>query len=123
MTATLPPDVEFAASNGLMVSTDARGAVSIEWGSPRGGGWTSHDPDETLALQEFFQQHAPAVNSSATPSNGPWHVQLVEDDEYVRVKYCDDDPVPFDVEFDIVDLDSLISQLAAVRDSLTAGGQ
>ena len=56
--ADLPVNAEFTASNGLKVATDARGAVGVQWGAPSAGGWTFHDPDETLALQEFFAHRA-----------------------------------------------------------------
>lgn len=61
---TLPADTEFTASNGLRVSTDARGAVGVEWASPWKGGWVFHDPAETIALQEFFAAHRAAQEPS-----------------------------------------------------------
>lgn len=64
----LPPQTEFTASNGLKVSTDVGGAVGVQWGSPRAGGWTFHDPDETRALQEFFAHHAMASDEALVAS-------------------------------------------------------
>ena len=112
----LPTQTEFTASNGLKVATDIRGAVGVQWGSPRTGGWTFHDPNETLALQEFFAQQTPIV---ASPEG--WKVALVEDDEHVSLSYPGSFELePFSGEFDTGDLDALIAQLIAVRTALGA---
>lgn len=89
MTA-LPPSTEFIASNGLRVSTDVRGAVGVQWGAPRSGGWIFHDPDETRALQEFFHAHTPAATSAH--KRGPWQIYDVDGSDGTRVNIYYDAP-------------------------------
>lgn len=83
----LPPNLELTASNGLRVTTDVRGAVSVQWGSPRAGGWTSHDPDETAALKEFFRAHSKEADPAPAPGEGPWQLHPVEGSTTVNVYY------------------------------------
>lgn len=85
--SALPPNIEFTASNGLKVATDIRGAVSVQWGSPHAGGWTSHDPEETAALQEFFRLHSQDLGPATMPTNGPWQLHAVEGSTTVNVYY------------------------------------
>ena len=110
MTA-MPPQTEFTASNGLKVATDVRGAVSVQWGSPRAGGWTSHDPEETLALQEFFHRHV-----AGTVHPGPFEIYAADDagNPYIQLLYTGLEG-SFAGEVHPDELDALIAQLIAVR--------
>lgn len=82
-----PAQTEFTASNGLKVATDVRGAVGVQWGAPRAGGWTFHDSDSTSALQEFFAHNTPTV--SAPVIAGPWQLHPVDgsDGSSVNIYY------------------------------------
>lgn len=54
---------DFTASNGLHVGLDNVGSLGVSWSSPRNGGWTIHDPEETAALREYFLHTAPAPSN------------------------------------------------------------
>ena len=110
----LPAQVEFTASNGLKVATDVRGSVGVQWGSPRTGGWTFHDPDETSALQEFFTRHAPrpTVELPSDPEDRIRHL-AAEYGDGLRIE-------GFASELSASDLDALITQLIAFRTALDA---